>query len=113
MRRATLYSSSSATPKPEKPVAPRVKRTWRDLYTSYERNLLLGTIVLLAMLALASHFGVAPVAALTQQQIDAAVARSLSEQPLPSPAVKAYEAVRGAIVHVRAVDPDENRAAGS
>jgi len=61
-----------------------------------------------------------PVApSLSQEQIDAAVARSLSEQPLPSPAAKVYEAVKGAIVRVRAIgDPLETdeyvqRAVGS
>lgn len=38
----------------------------------------------------------------TQEDIDAAVAKSLDTVPLPSPATKGYEAVRGSIVRVRA-----------
>ena len=39
---------------------------------------------------------------LTQEDIDAAVVRSFETVPLPSVATKAYEAVRGSIVRVRA-----------
>ena len=51
MKRATLYSRSISSP--EKPVDSRAKPKWRDLYTDYERRLLLGAAVLLALLALA------------------------------------------------------------
>ena len=39
---------------------------------------------------------------LTQEDIDEAVTRALEAVPLPSSATKAYEAVRGSIVRVRA-----------
>jgi len=40
---------------------------------------------------------------LTQEDIDAAVLRILQEKPLPSPAAKAYQAVRRSVVRVQAV----------
>jgi S1-C subfamily serine protease len=112
VRRASLYSNSprprgvvrSEEPSPEKPVEAPVKRTWRNLYTSYERQLLLGAAVLLGLLALAPHFTGRPVGqALSQEMIDSAVARSLAQATLPSPAAKAYAAVQRAVVRVRAI----------
>ena len=103
MRRATLYSSSRAGP--EKPVELRTKRKWPDLYTRHERRLLLCAAALLAVLATLPHLAGAPgPQAIPQQAIDAAVARALAERPLPSAATQAYEAVKGAIVQVRATD---------
>ena len=107
MRRASLYSTSSRLQaplqrSPETPVEAPRKRKWRDLYSAYERQLLLGAAVLLALLALSSHLRPAPVASLTQQHIEEAVARALAEQPLPAVASKVYEAVKGSIVRVRA-----------
>jgi S1-C subfamily serine protease len=111
MKRATLYSSSTPsrgsvrpeTPRPEKPVEAAAKPRWRDLYKRHERPLALAAFIFLALFLVVSHVTTAPVTpAISQEQIDAAVARSLSEQPLPSPAAKVYEAVRGAIVRVRA-----------
>ena len=108
MRRASLYSNSPRSrpvvrppaPGPEKPVETRAKRKWRDLYNEYERKLLFGAVALLALLSLATHFKAAPVAQ--------AVAPKTIEQPLPPPAAKAYDAVKGAIVRVRATaDPLE------
>jgi S1-C subfamily serine protease len=107
MRRITLYSSTASGRRsvcgPEKPVDAPARRRWRDLYTEYERRLLLGTAVLLALVAAAPYFTGAS-AGISQQLIDAAVARALAEQQLPSPAARVYEAVRGAIVRVRAID---------
>jgi len=123
MRRASFYSTSTRSQprqsSPEKPVEARPKKKWRELYSAYERQLLLGAAVLLALLALSSHFRPAPVASLTQQQIQEVVARTLAEQPLPSVAATVYEAVKGAIVRVRAtgdaLESDEylQRAVGS
>jgi S1-C subfamily serine protease len=97
MRRASLYSNSSRSQSPDKPVEARARWKWRNLYTEYERKLLLGAIVLLALLSLSAHFRAVPVVqALPQKSI---------EQPLPSPAAKVYDAVKGAIVRVRAT-PD-------
>jgi S1-C subfamily serine protease len=102
VRRATLYSS----PRPGEPVDKRATRTWRDLYKRYERRLLLGAAVVFALLALGPYFIGAPAGqSVPQQLIEAAVARALAEQPSAS---KVYEAVKGAIVLVRAIgDPLE------
>jgi S1-C subfamily serine protease len=110
VRRATLYSNSPRsrgvvrpeTPGPEKPVEAPAQAKWRNLYSSYERQILLGAAVILALLSLFPRFAGAPVGqAVSQEAIDAAVARSLAEKPLPSPAAKVYEGVKGAIVLVR------------
>jgi S1-C subfamily serine protease len=108
MKRAALYSNSprlrAEFPRPEKPVEGPTKPRWRDLYKRHERALTLAAFALLAAFLVVSHVTTAPVSpAISQDQIDAAVARTLSEQVLPSPAAKVYEAVRGAIVRVRAI----------
>ena len=106
MKRASLYSTSTRSqprqPSPETPVEARPKKKWRELYSAYERQLLLGAAVLLGLLAVSSQFRPAPVASLTQHEIQEVVARTLAEQPLPSVAATVYEAVKGAIVRVRA-----------
>jgi S1-C subfamily serine protease len=112
MRRATLYSNSPRSrgaarpesPSPEKPVEAPAKRKWRDLYTQYERKLLLGAAVILGLLYLQTHLAREPVGqTISQQAIDAAVLRTLQEQVLPSPAARAYAAVQRAVVRVRAI----------
>ena len=105
-RRANFYSNSTPPRivRPETPVDPAPKRTWRELYRQHERRLVLAAFISLAALLVATHITKAPVAqAISQETIDAAVARSLAEQPLPSPAAKVYDAVKGAIVRVRAI----------
>lgn len=128
MKRATLYSSStrsrggarSEPPRPEKPVEPAASPKWRDLYKRHERPAIVVAFILLAAFVLVTRLTSAPLSpGISQGQIDTAVARTLSEQVLPSPAAKVYEAVRGAIVRVRAIgDSLENdeylqRATGS
>jgi S1-C subfamily serine protease len=110
MRRASLYSNSprsravaspAVEPQPESPeksVEARPRLKWRDLYNGYERRLTLGAVVLLL---LGTHFFRESPAALTKDDIDAAVQRTLAEQVLPSPAAKVFGAVHGAIVRVR------------
>ncbi|HYG56398.1 MAG TPA: trypsin-like peptidase domain-containing protein [Burkholderiales bacterium] len=112
MRRATLYSNSPRSrsvahpenARPEKPVeAPRQVR-WREIYKRCERPALLAAFLVMAFTFLASQYGDAPVKqAISQETIDAAVARSLAEQPIPSAAAKVYESVKGSIVRVRAI----------
>src|SRR5688572_30401000 len=107
MKRATLYSNSPRsraavrpqTESPEKPVEARARPKWRDLYKRALPACMLLTAF--AVLLFAMRPQVAP--AITQADIDAAVARSLAEQPLPSPAAKVYDAIKGAIVRVRAI----------
>jgi len=117
MKRASLYSNSprsrgSVRPEPEspeKPVEAPARRRWRDLYSAYERQLLFGALVLLALLSLSSHFR-APEPKTTTAKPAAVDA--------PSPA-KVYAAVQGAIVLVRtttdALEHDEylQRSSGS
>ena len=59
----------------------------------------------LAIGLVATHAAFAPEAqrAVTQDDIDQAVARTLETKPTPSPAVKAYQAVRSSLVRVRAI----------
>jgi S1-C subfamily serine protease len=80
----------------------------------------MAAFILLAAFAVVSQFTKFPVgSAISQEQIDTAVARSLAQQPLPSAAAKVYDAVKGAIVRVRAIgdalETDEylQRATGS
>ena len=55
-----------------------------------------GALAAVALVALhASFTPAAPV--LTQDDIDEAVARTLETKPLPSPAMKAYQAVRSSM----------------
>ena len=55
-----------------------------------------------ALFALHALLAPAPLQ-ITQEDIDQAVARTLESKPVPSPAMKAYQAVRGSIVRVRAI----------
>jgi len=120
MRRATLYSRSSRstepTPEPERK-APAF--AWRDIYRRHRKSILV-VVGAFAFVALFATLGMRPAPqAITQADIDAAVARALQEKTLPSPAAKAYDAVRASVVRVRAgadaLDHDEytERAVGS
>jgi S1-C subfamily serine protease len=122
MRRSTLYSSAPRQPRPAPvPAAPAGKRpafSWRDFYKRRRSAML--TVFTLALVVLFATLGMTPPApALTQADLDAAVARALKEKTLPSPAAKAYQAVRASVVRVRAgadsLEQDEydERAAGS
>jgi S1-C subfamily serine protease len=69
-----------------------VRPKWRDLYKRHERPLVFAAFILLAASTVASH--------VTKQPGAPAISQ---EQPEPSPAAKVYEAVKGAIVLVRAI----------
>ena len=117
MRRASLYSNSPRSrgvvrPRPESPENPveaPAKRRWRDLYSAYERQLLFGALVLLALLSISSHFRSEPVA----QTMAPPAALD------PSPVATVFNAVQGAIVRIRtaadALEHDEylQRSSGS
>lgn len=104
MRRVSLYSNATSArgapraqekpARPEKPVEPRRTLRWRSRYT----------IAVLAVIALTfGLLALRPIEpAVSKEEIDAAVTRALNEQVLPSAATRAYAAVRGSIVHVRA-----------
>src|SRR3954469_24448934 len=85
-------------------VAEPARRTWRDRYKRHEKPLLFAGGAALAAALVALHVSLSPAPQqITQEDIDQAVARTLETKPLPSPAVKAYQAVRSSIVRVRAL----------
>src|SRR4051812_1107414 len=85
-------------------VAEPPRRAWRDRYKRHERPLLFAAGAALAAGLFAVHVALSPAPLqITQEDIDQAVARTLETKPVPSPAVKAYQAVRSSIVRVRAI----------
>jgi len=107
MRRASLYSSSRAAV-PAKPAAPipvpekkkePASRGWLRRNRSTMVAVLPGLIAL--GIVLGQMYLPRATVATTQEDIDAAVAKSLETVPLPSTAAKAYEAVQGSIVRVK------------
>ena len=79
-------------------------RAWSRLYKRHERPLLVAAGALAAVALVAWHGALAPAPqVITQDDIDQAVARTLETKIVPSPAIKAYQAVRPSIVRVRAI----------
>jgi len=123
MRRAPLYSASSAKPSPAAaaaaaPSAPEsmpgpgpsatapvsTKRRHRSWFTVTSAALLGAALAATLLL----HFGPPGAKALTQDDVDRAVLHTLNTKGLPAPAAKAYEIVRGSVVKVIGVsDPKE------
>jgi S1-C subfamily serine protease len=113
MKRVSLYSSSrpkagnqAEVPKKIEPI-PGLQ--WKETLRKNRVMLLAAGPGLAALLIVLLQWAHAPVPQnLSQEDIDEAVTRSLESVPLPSQAVKAYEAVRGSIVRVRSFvdDPD-------
>ena len=107
-----------AATKPE--VAEHRTGRWRGFYRRHEKPLLVlgGAFATVALVALHGSFTPGP-QVLTQDDIDQAVARTLETKVVPSPAIKAYQAVRSSLVRVRAIgdglEQDEyfQRAVGS
>ena len=105
-----FYSAAKVqkqTPLPEaetKVVVESARRGWRDRYKRHEKPFLFIAGAVLATALVTLHAALSPVQReITQEDIDQAVARTLETKPLPSPAVKAYQAVRSSIVRVRAL----------
>src|SRR5256885_7789947 len=103
-----------------KDVAKPTRSTWRELYKRHEKSSFFIAGAALAVILVALHGSLAPAPQrITQEDIDQAVARTLETKPLPSPAMKAYQAVRSSIVRVRAIgggleyDEYMHRAVGS
>lgn len=101
-------------------VTEPAKTSWRSRYKRHEKPLLFLSGAALAIALVVTHAALTPAAPqITQDDIDQAVARTLETKPLPSPAVKAYQAVRPALVRVRAIgdgleyDEYMHRASGS
>ena len=106
MKRVSLYSSSR--PKVEKrdlvseKIEIKTRLAWKELLGKNRLPLLAAGpgLAALAIVMIQWAYTAAP-QDLTQKDIDEAVTRALDTVPLPSPATKAYEAVRGSIVRVR------------
>src|SRR3989442_7513389 len=103
-----------------KDVAKSARRGWRELYKRHEKPSFFVAGAALAVILVALHGSLAPASLrITQDDIDQAVARTLETKALPSPAMKAYQAVRSSIVRVRAIgdgleyDEYMHRATGS
>ena len=111
MRRSPLYSTSRriarAEPRPEPVLAAAVAAkppASRKLDKRHERAALLAAGALVGLCVVGLQAAIAPAPpALTPQDLDLAVARALETRPLPSPAAKAYQAVRESVVRIRAV----------
>lgn len=127
MRKAALYSSSprrSGAPSLESaaagnPPSPAARFPWRNFYKRRRMPLFI-TGIALALVAMFATLGLRPTpAALTPADVEAAVEKALLEKTLPSPYTRAYDAVRPAVVRVRAshdeLDHDDyaQRAVGS
>ena len=123
MRRSALYSNSSraglattqaksdsaqgrgaeANLSMSSQPAPFSARLKRQLAT-HNNHLLWATVVVLALLLAASlFFAVNPARKLTQNDINAAVLKTLETTMLPSPEVKAYETIIPSVVRVVAL----------
>ena len=119
MTRPTLYSSSRAkaagTAAPP-PVAQKKKIQLRAWLREHRLPMLaaLPGLVALAFVLLQTAF-TPPQVVYTQEHIDAAVTNALETVPVPSHSTRAYEAVRGSIVRVRAYyeGPDGGEIEGS
>jgi S1-C subfamily serine protease len=108
MKRDSLYSRSSRrqpiVPEETKSTVAPTQAASRSRYKLHERAMLLAAGALVGLCTAALQGAFKPVAAsLTQQDLDAAIARTLATKTLPSPATKAYRAVRESIVRVRAL----------
>jgi serine protease DegQ len=108
MKRTPLYSAPRrpAAPPPADAVTPAPPVTAVETPTPALprrrrwRNAMLGSLALLIALAATWQFGPKLPKPLTQKDIDRAVLHTLTKTPLPSPAAKAFAAVRGSVVRV-------------
>ncbi|HTM59771.1 MAG TPA: trypsin-like peptidase domain-containing protein [Burkholderiales bacterium] len=109
MKKGFYSAARVKTPAPPPEAETKVavesaRRGWRDRYKRHEKPFLFVAGGLLATALVSLHAALAPVPhEITQEDIDQAVARTLETKPVPSPAVKAYQAVRSSIVRVRAL----------
>jgi S1-C subfamily serine protease len=110
MKRASLYSSSRPKAAPKEALAVEKKKPqFRKTLLKYRVPLAAAAPGLIALLfVLGQWIYRAESQQLTQEDIDEAVANSLDNSVLPSPATRAYEAVRGSVVRVQSLvdDPD-------
>jgi S1-C subfamily serine protease len=105
VKRASLYSSSRPKAKSEVVVVKKaeIKPKFKETIRKYRVPLIAALPGLAALVFVLLQSGLAPrPAELTQEDIDAAVAKALETVPVPSHSAKAFEAVRGSVVRVRA-----------
>jgi S1-C subfamily serine protease len=104
MKKGFYSAAKMQKPAETKGAVESPRRGWRDRYKRYEKPCLFAAGAVLATALVTLHAGLAPAPReITQEDIDQAVARTLEAKPVPSPAVKAYQAVRSSIVRVRAL----------
>ena len=104
--RAPAPVAGPAAPQAAKPLPSR-RRTWLGGGAAALVGAALATALLL-------NFGPPRSRALTQADIDRAVLHTLNTKPLPAPAAKAFEAIRGSVVKVIGLsDPSETLAAAT
>ena len=113
MRKATLYSSSSRSQPAALPeqAQPSIKtpRRWRQFLSRQRGPLFFAAGVVVTALLVLLHATMTPVPRqLTQEDIDAAVMRTLENNTLPSRMAKAFDIIRPAVVRVRGLSVDEN-----
>jgi len=107
---------------PNQPTSPEPERTrsssegsispsrsrWRNFHARYERPLWVVAAGLLALLVVFTHAWLNPPSRqITQEDIQSAVLHTLETNVLPSPAAKAYEAIRPSVVRVRRMESDK------
>ena len=100
-------------PQAEPPAAPvdkPKKNPWLRAWLSRHRGPLsfVAGVAVAALLVLLHATNVTPQRSLTQQDIDAAVMRTLENNTLPSRMAKAFDIIRPAVVRVRGLGIDEN-----
>jgi serine protease DegQ len=110
MRRPALYSSSSRNQATAAPaaadvaavdVAPTPRRAWWKISPSSPRVLWSAIALLTVLLAVSFTFSLRPgMRRITQDDINAAVLKTLETTTLPSAQAKAYEAIRPSVVRV-------------
>jgi S1-C subfamily serine protease len=116
VRKATLYSSSSRSAAPERSSAPtpapapaaQKKAPLRQFCAKHRASLLFTAGIVITASLVALHATLVPqTRALAQEDIDAAVLRTLQNNALPSRLTKAYEVIRPSVVRVRGLGTDE------
>jgi len=119
VRKATLYSRSNRpAPQAEASVSPQAAvsppkpgkaRRLRDWVSRHRAALaFVAGVAVAGLLVLLHATSVPSQRALTQHDIDAAVLRTLENNPLPSRMAKAFDIIRPAVVRVRGLGVDEN-----
>ncbi len=119
MRKATLYSSSkrpaapagrSPAPAAQPDPAPQKKKSgWRQFFADHRLPFVFAAGVVITAALVALHATLSPGARpLAQEDIDAAVLRTLETKPLPSRLAQAYEIIRPSVVRVRGLATDED-----